>query len=85
MIAFPLDGKNLFPLWPVGGILADKVGGKRILTLVFPFTAVMAIFLACPTMPVFTLGALGMAVAIALAMARYSNLFRSIFLPLAEV
>jgi len=51
---------------PVGGILADKIGGKRILTFVFPFTAVMAIFLACPTMPIFTLGALGMAVAIGL-------------------
>jgi NNP family nitrate/nitrite transporter-like MFS transporter len=50
----------------VGGTLADKVGGKRILTLVFPFTALMAIFLACPTMPVFTTGALGMAVAIGL-------------------
>ena len=51
---------------PVGGILADKVGGKRILTFVFPATAVMAILLACPTMPVFTIGALGMAVAIGL-------------------
>lgn len=51
---------------PVGGILADKVGGKRILTFVFPFTAAMAVFLACPTMPVFTVGALGMAVAIGL-------------------
>ncbi|MGA7157807.1 MAG: MFS transporter [Acidobacteriaceae bacterium] len=53
-------------LRPVGGILADKIGGKRILTFVFPFTAVMALLLACPTMPVFTLGALGMAVAIGL-------------------
>jgi NNP family nitrate/nitrite transporter-like MFS transporter len=51
---------------PVGGILADKIGGRRILAFVFPFTAVMALFLACPTMPVFTLGALGMAVAIGL-------------------
>jgi NNP family nitrate/nitrite transporter-like MFS transporter len=51
---------------PVGGILADKVGGKRILTFVFPFTAVMAILLACPTMPIFTVGALGMAIAIGL-------------------
>jgi NNP family nitrate/nitrite transporter-like MFS transporter len=51
---------------PVGGILGDKIGGKTILTFVFPFTAVMAIFLACPTMPIFTVGALGMAVAIGL-------------------
>ncbi len=51
---------------PIGGILADKVGGKKILTFVFPFTAVMAIFLACPTMMIFTIGALGMAMAIGL-------------------
>jgi len=51
---------------PIGGILADKVGGKKILTFVFPFTAIMAIFLACPTMMIFTVGALGMAVAIGL-------------------
>lgn len=53
-------------LRPVGGMLADKIGGKRILAFVFPFTAVMALFLASPTMPIFTLGALGMAVAIGL-------------------
>ena len=51
---------------PIGGSLADRVGGKRILIFVFPFTAVMAIFLACPTMPIFTVGALGIAVAIGL-------------------
>lgn len=51
---------------PVGGILADKIGGRKILMFVFPFTATMAIFLACPTMPIFTAGALGMAVAIGL-------------------
>ncbi len=51
---------------PVGGILADKIGGRRILLWVFPFTAVMAIFLACPSMITFTIGALGMAVAIGL-------------------
>ncbi|MEO8735144.1 MAG: MFS transporter [Edaphobacter sp.] len=53
-------------LRPVGGMLADKIGGKKILMFVFPFTAVMAILLACPTMPIFTLGALGMAAAIGL-------------------
>lgn len=51
---------------PVGGILADKIGGRRILLWVFPFTAAMAIFLACPTMITFTIGALGMAAAIGL-------------------
>jgi NNP family nitrate/nitrite transporter-like MFS transporter len=51
---------------PVGGTLADKVGGRVILKWVFPFTAVMAIFLACPMMLTFTIGALGMAAAIGL-------------------
>jgi NNP family nitrate/nitrite transporter-like MFS transporter len=51
---------------PVGGALADKVGGRAILKWVFPFTAVMAIFLACPMMVTFTIGALGMAAAIGL-------------------
>jgi MFS transporter, NNP family, nitrate/nitrite transporter len=51
---------------PVGGVLADKVGGRAILKWVFPATAVMAIFLACPLMSTFTIGALGMAAAIGL-------------------
>jgi len=51
---------------PIGGTLADKVGGRAILTWAFPFVAVMAIFLACPMMVTFTIGALGMAAAIGL-------------------
>lgn len=51
---------------PVGGALADRIGGRSILLWVFPFTAVMAICLACPTMVTFTIGALGMAAAIGL-------------------
>ncbi len=51
---------------PVGGTLADEVGGGTILKWVFPFVAVMAIFLACPMMVTFTIGALGMAAAIGL-------------------
>ena len=51
---------------PVGGILADKVGGRTILKYVFPVTAAMAIFLACPMMVTFTIGALGMAAVIGL-------------------
>ena len=51
---------------PIGGALADRVGGRRILLGVFPFTAVMALFLACPLMSTFTIGALGMAAAIGL-------------------
>ena len=51
---------------PLGGSLADKVGGRAILKWVFPTTAVMALFLACPLMSTFTIGALGMATAIGL-------------------
>src|SRR6266496_735887 len=51
---------------PVGGILADKVGGRTILKYVFPATAVLALFLAHPMMVAFTIGALGMAAAIGL-------------------
>lgn len=51
---------------PCGGILADKVGGSSILKWVFPFTAIMAIFMACPLMITFTIGALGVAAAIGL-------------------
>ncbi len=51
---------------PIGGTLADKVGGRAILKWVFPFTAAMALFLACPIMLTFTIGALGMAAAIGL-------------------
>jgi NNP family nitrate/nitrite transporter-like MFS transporter len=51
---------------PVGGMLADRVGGRRILAFVFPMTGLMAIFLACPMMSTFTIGALGMAAAIGL-------------------
>lgn len=51
---------------PVGGWLADRVGGRLILLWVFPATAAMAIFMACPLMSTFTIGALGMAAAIGL-------------------
>ena len=51
---------------PVGGWLADRVGGERILRWVFPAVAVFAVFLACPMMTTFTVGALGMAAAIGL-------------------
>src|SRR6516162_7148604 len=53
-------------LRPVGGVLADKIGGRTILKWVFPVTAAMALFLACPLMSTFTIGALGMAAAIGL-------------------
>jgi NNP family nitrate/nitrite transporter-like MFS transporter len=53
-------------LRPVGGVLADKIGGSSILKWVFPFTGLMAIFMACPLMITFTIGALGVAAAIGL-------------------
>ena len=51
---------------PIGGWLADRIGGRAILLWVFPVTAMMAIFMACPLMSTFTIGALGMAAAIGL-------------------
>jgi MFS transporter, NNP family, nitrate/nitrite transporter len=51
---------------PFGGVLADRVGGATILKWVFPFTAAMAIFMACPMMITFSIGALGAAAAIGL-------------------
>ena len=51
---------------PVGGSLADRIGGARILHYVFPITGVMAIFMVCPLLSTFTIGALGMAAAIGL-------------------
>jgi NNP family nitrate/nitrite transporter-like MFS transporter len=51
---------------PVGGMLADRIGGLKILLCVFPATALMAVFLACPKIVTFTIGALGMAAAIGL-------------------
>src|SRR5262249_50729427 len=46
---------------PLGGILADKLGGSRILAVVFPLTACCALLLALPGMIPSTMGAWGMA------------------------
>ena len=51
---------------PLGGMLADKLGGRAILKWVFPATALLSVFLACPTMLTFTIGALGVAAFIGL-------------------
>jgi NNP family nitrate/nitrite transporter-like MFS transporter len=51
---------------PIGGTLADKVGGQRILAWVFPFTGLMAVLLSFTQIVPFTIGALGMAAAIGL-------------------
>jgi NNP family nitrate/nitrite transporter-like MFS transporter len=53
-------------LRPIGGCLADRIGGRRILKVVFPFTAAMAVLLANTHIVPFTIGALGMAAAIGL-------------------
>ena len=51
---------------PVGGVLADRIGGRTILMWIFPIVTAMAIFMACPLMSTFTIGALGMAAVIGL-------------------
>ena len=51
---------------PLGGTLADRIGGRTILLHVFPCVALMALFAAVPNMMTFTFGALGMAAAIGL-------------------
>jgi NNP family nitrate/nitrite transporter-like MFS transporter len=51
---------------PIGGWLADRIGGHRILQVVFPVTAVCALLMSYPTMVSFTIGALGMATAVGL-------------------
>lgn len=51
---------------PMGGWLADRVGGRTILKFVFPATAAMACMLAISHMVPFTIGALGMAAMIGL-------------------
>jgi NNP family nitrate/nitrite transporter-like MFS transporter len=53
-------------LRPLGGWLADRAGGRLILAVIFPATALFAIFMACPLISTFTIGALGMAAAIGL-------------------
>jgi NNP family nitrate/nitrite transporter-like MFS transporter len=51
---------------PIGGTLADRIGGRAILSVVFPFVAAMAALLTIHSMVPFTIGALGMAAAIGL-------------------
>ena len=49
---------------PIGGWLADRVGGKAILFGVFPAVAAMAVFLSVIGVASFTVGVIGMALAI---------------------
>lgn len=46
---------------PVGGILADKIGGAKVLTGVFAAIAIFALLLGFSSMALFTIGALGAA------------------------
>ena len=51
---------------PVGGMLADRRGGARVLVPVFVAIAVLGTLMGCPWMPTFTAGALGAAAALGL-------------------
>jgi MFS transporter, NNP family, nitrate/nitrite transporter len=51
---------------PVGGILADKFGGAKVLLFVFVAISVLALFLSFTTIALFTIGALGAAAALGL-------------------
>ncbi|HEY8559238.1 MAG TPA: nitrate/nitrite transporter [Pyrinomonadaceae bacterium] len=51
---------------PVGGILADKIGGAKVLMLVFFAIAALSLLLSFSTMTLFTVGALGCAAALGL-------------------
>jgi MFS transporter, NNP family, nitrate/nitrite transporter len=51
---------------PLGGLLADRNGGARVLVPVFVGVAVLGALMGCPWMPTFTVGALGAAAALGL-------------------
>lgn len=51
---------------PVGGLLADKIGGAKVLIFVFAAIAVLSLLLSFTTIVVFTIGALGCAAALGL-------------------
>ncbi len=51
---------------PLGGWLADRLGGQKILTFVFPATAVFGVLMTFTAIVPFTIGALGMAAFIGL-------------------
>jgi NNP family nitrate/nitrite transporter-like MFS transporter len=53
-------------LRPVGGWLADRIGGTRVLVAVFTLVAGLALLLISPSMPIFTVGALSVAGALGL-------------------
>jgi NNP family nitrate/nitrite transporter-like MFS transporter len=51
---------------PVGGILADKIGGAKVLMGVFAAIAALSLLLSFTTIALFTIGALGCAAALGL-------------------
>ena len=51
---------------PVGGILADKIGGAKVLLFVFAGIGVLSLFLSFASIVPFTIGALGCATALGL-------------------
>ena len=51
---------------PVGGMLADRLGGARVLVPIFIAIAVLGALMGCPWMATFTVGALGAAAALGL-------------------
>jgi NNP family nitrate/nitrite transporter-like MFS transporter len=53
-------------LRPVGGILADKIGGEKVLIFVFGGIAVLSLLLSFASIVPFTIGALGCAAALGL-------------------
>ena len=51
---------------PIGGMLADRFGGARVLVFVFVAVALLGSLMGCPWMPTFTIGALGAAASLGL-------------------
>jgi NNP family nitrate/nitrite transporter-like MFS transporter len=51
---------------PLGGLLADRWGGAKVLTGVFAAVAAFGLLMGCAWMPTFTVGALGAATALGL-------------------
>jgi NNP family nitrate/nitrite transporter-like MFS transporter len=51
---------------PIGGIVADKIGGAKVLLFVFAAIAVLSLLLSFTTIVLFTIGALGCAAALGL-------------------
>lgn len=51
---------------PIGGVVSDKIGGAKVLLLVFVAIALFSLLLSVTTIVVFTIGALGCAAALGL-------------------